>query len=524
VNEKTTANQGEQNGSLREFVQQFTDLEELRPRWSQGRCFIPGCDDEDENFIVFPEADGTEVFFCEGCRVGGSRADLERLMFGHQHVPLAFGDHYPLAEAITQGIEPPEELEPGVLLKGKVHSINGGAGEGKTWLALWLIKRRIDRGERVVYFDSENGPRIVAERLALLGADTRRIDELLRYYPFPSLSDEREVVAEYHAQLDAFEPDLVIFDSQANFLGASGLEESSNDDLIKWATNYTRPARAREIAVVILDHTGHNGDHARGASRKRDEADVIWHAKTTAPFDRDTVGRLVLKREKDREAWLPERVGFSVGGTDDGFVFRASDGTIEEPDPESGLTATARRVLEVLRDDFGADGATSGAWRKACAKPPLKVTRPTFYRALDELKRSHEVEWVSQGRETYYYAKDNPDGGGGGEGRETYFSRSNSGETDRSQKVSNWSHETHETNSKTDESHWSHHPFRGETNETDAETYSLDAPRSEETGNSGGHLEPLSTEQVARYKQLRALGHDQDEARRIVRGEAETAS
>ena len=164
-----------------------------------------------------------------------------------------------------------------------------------------------------------------------------------------------------------------------NFLSSSGLEENSNDDLVKWSTVYTRPAREQGIAVLVLDHTPHEGDHARGASRKRDEADVMWALRCPDPFDRDTVGSVVLRRDKDREAWLPERVGFSVGGTEDGFIFRRSDGTIEEPDPEDGLTGTQRQTLNALRDDFGEEGTTAAEWRRAAKK--RKVSEPSFWRA-----------------------------------------------------------------------------------------------------------------------------------------------
>jgi hypothetical protein len=284
-----------------------------------------------------------------------------------------------LGEGMENGVEPPVELERDVFLCGRVHWVYAPAGLGKSWLALWQTKRCLDRGQPVLYFDAENGYRIVAERLAALGASAERVDELLHYYPFPHLTADADVAGDYRALLDEVEPALVVFDSLVNFLGSAGLEENSNDDLVKWATAFTRPAREREICVLVLDHVPHDGDHARGASRKRDEADVMWALRCPVPFDRDTVGRLVLRRDKDREAWLPERVGFSVGGAEDGFIFRRSEGTIEEPDPESGLTGSERRTLEALRDDFGECGATAAQWKRAAKK--RGVSEPSFWRA-----------------------------------------------------------------------------------------------------------------------------------------------
>jgi hypothetical protein len=252
---------------------------------------------------------------------------------------------------------------------------------------LWLIKRCLERSEKVVFFDAENGKRIVSERLAALGTSTKRLDELLHYYPFPNLTLDPSHVDSYKALLGEVEPELVIFDSLVNFLGSAGLEENSNDDIVKWATRYTRPAREMGVTVVVLDHVPHEGPHARGASRKKDEVDVMWALKAPQPFDRDTVGRIVLSREKDREGWLGERIGFSVGGTANGFVFRHSEGTIEEPDATDGLTNSARKALDILRADFRDAGATAEQWRKATGQ-----ATSTFYRSQEALLAGGLVE------------------------------------------------------------------------------------------------------------------------------------
>lgn len=296
-----------------------------------------------------------------------------------------------LAKGIEDGIDPPEEFEPGILLKGRVHSIYAAGGIGKTWFVLWIVKRAIERGQKVLLLDAENGHRIISERLAALGVDTARLDELLHYYPFPNLTLDPEHVAAFEALLDEENYDLVVFDSLVNFLGSAGLEENSNDDIVKWATRYTRPARERGITTVVLDHVPHDGKHARGASRKRDEVDVMWELKNPIPFDRDTVGRIVLRRDKDREGWLGERVGFSVGGTLDGFLFRQSEGTIEEPDKVDGLTPSAHKALDVLRDDFGDTGAKAEQWRKATRKATGQ-SESTFYRSRDTLCNAGAVE------------------------------------------------------------------------------------------------------------------------------------
>ncbi len=46
---------------------------------------------------------------------------------------------------------------------------------------MWIIKYCIENGLRVLYFDAENGRRIISERLVALGVYTDRLDDLLCY-------------------------------------------------------------------------------------------------------------------------------------------------------------------------------------------------------------------------------------------------------------------------------------------------------------------------------------------------------
>ncbi|MDP9477299.1 MAG: AAA family ATPase [Actinomycetota bacterium] len=268
-----------------------------------------------------------------------------------------------LGKGMVEGIEPPEELEPGVLLKGKVHQLYSGPGSGKTMYALYLVARCIERGENVVFFDTENGQRIVSERLVLLGVDPGAVDEHLIYFPAPNLQLTAESRAAYEALLDEVGPDLIVFDSWINFLASAGLSENESVDIARWAVAFCHPARNRGVAVLLLDHVPHDNSHARGSTRKKDEVDVQWKLHNTKPFDRDSVGEIVLHREKDREGWLPPSVRYSVGGGKDGFVFSRSAGTIEE-NVEGMLTDRQKKALDVLKV-FAQKGVSYSEWQRA---------------------------------------------------------------------------------------------------------------------------------------------------------------
>jgi hypothetical protein len=287
-----------------------------------------------------------------------------------------------LADAVRNGVDPPEELEEDVLLKGKVHICFGDAGSGKTMLALKFLVNAIERGETVLYLDTENMYRIVSERLEALGVDPDKLDEQLYYLPSPNMPGDTKAAAEYAAMLDEVKPSLIVFDSWINFLAGAGLSENENVDVAHWAVAYLHPARDRDIVVLVLDHIPHDGNHARGATRKKDEADVSWRIHKTKNFDRDTVGQITLTLVKDREGWLPATVTYSIGGTVDGFICERSAGTFEPDATNGGLKPSHEATLEALRI-LGETGAKE--WKKAASVGPFNVSRSSFYRAKELL-------------------------------------------------------------------------------------------------------------------------------------------
>jgi hypothetical protein len=267
------------------------------------------------------------------------------------------------------------------LLKGKVHHLFGAAGLGKTMIAVWLAKQSIERGETVVYCDDENGKRTFSERLQLMGVDPATVDDHLWYLPFPGLTMGAEMQGYYQGMLDEVRPDLIIFDSWISFLAGSDMDENANSDVQRWCTAYTQPARARGVTTLILDHVPHDGTRSRGASRKRDEADVQWQIVKASHFDRDTVGEVSLTCQKDREAWLERKVTFSIGGTGDNkLMVKRAAGTVEEPSPTTGLTPSAHQLLDTLRDQFPEKGANPSEWAKAAG-----VSRQSVYRFKGDL-------------------------------------------------------------------------------------------------------------------------------------------
>src|SRR5215216_2997851 len=347
-----------------------------------------------------------------------------------------------LGEPIASGMEPPDMLVAEELYAGRVHCIYSAGGTGKTFKALWLIKKVIDQGKPVLLLDLENGVRIISDRLRDLGAEAEQVRRHLYYFPFPSMPLTDDASAEFEELLEEIKPALVVVDSWINCISAAGLDENSATDIALWAEAYPQRARVRGMACLLLDHVPKEGGSARGSGRKLDYVDVMWELRNPQKFDRETVGRIDMHLRKDREGWLPKAMTFSVGAGKDGFIFKRSLGTVEPAD-EEGLTNSERTTLEALQA-LGSMGAFDKDWREETKARGL--SRATYYRSRETLERLELVEQVMK----KFFAK--------------IPAKS------KSHEVSKKSHETNETLANGGSLIRSHPP-KGETNETNhAET------------------------------------------------------
>jgi len=287
----------------------------------------------------------------------------DHLDAGHSLDDLVPADRFvrvDLGELIKDGVPEPPFLVEGVLYEGKAHSLMGEPGDGKTLLMLGLGAELIGREQTVVWIDEENGPNVIASRLAALGVEPETVSRYFAYFPFtePTLDDAADLIEE----IVALTPSLVVFDSGADMYVASGLNENDNMDMTRWATEFTqRLARVHGIATVVLEHVAKNSDgtYQRGATAKKAKVDAAWRIEVRAPFDATTVGEIDLVRTKDRLAHLVERARFTIGGDDSTLVF-----TRVEVEDEQAKIAAARAEKETFfRDEvvrlLGDNGATT---------------------------------------------------------------------------------------------------------------------------------------------------------------------
>jgi hypothetical protein len=255
-----------------------------------------------------------------------------------------------LLGVIEEGIPPVEYLpaSEGIFVKGGRHHIAAPKKSGKSFAILSHAVRMALAGARVAILDRENGTQRYARRLELvmdyLGLDAAQrhaVDGAISYYAFPSLrkGDHDEMVAEFA------EADLVVFDSQRQFLTALGYKEDSADDYAEFMALMIEPLFDRQIATLILDNAGHKEqERGRGTSAKGDVNDILFSLKKTLPFDEQQTGEVVLTVEESRDgntgSWAM-RIG---NGVFEGFGQRADAAPATTPDP--ALLERASRAIE----------------------------------------------------------------------------------------------------------------------------------------------------------------------------------
>ncbi|MDP9426456.1 MAG: helicase RepA family protein [Actinomycetota bacterium] len=208
----------------------------------------------------------------------------------------------------------------------------------------------MEKGGMVLYFDQENGLRIMAERAQNLGI-TPALAKNFYHYPFPTMPLDFAVIEAFEQLLDELEADLVVFDSWVSMLAMCGLDENSSVDIATWTEAYSQKARHKGVAVLILDHVPKEGGSARGSGRKLDYVDVMWELRNPQPFDRENRHLLAAALERipaieapQEPRGEPETGRQDAGGVDRGEAVEAQAGAEEPPtNVERSTEEPARR-------------------------------------------------------------------------------------------------------------------------------------------------------------------------------------
>jgi putative DNA primase/helicase len=308
-------------------------------------------------------------------------------------------------------LDPPRWLVPDFLAEQSLAVIFGASGSGKSFLAAYLAHvlasglnwraGAIDPAS-VIYLAAEN-PGSLAPRFAALqsrlGGD------------FPGLflvADEINLLAEKFADRvsaticsaereSGLRVGLLIIDTMRD--AWPGNEDSSTE--VSRAFAPLKAIRDRHgLCVLLVHHSGHNGDRERGSSHIRANADTVWSIEERGQ-------QRVIACLKMRDAARPNPFAFTLEPAGDSCVVAFSDDVSTpskarplSPHQRLALDSLASRIVEAgepLPASVGvnARGVLCAEWRKAFydrlgdTEPEAK--RKAFQRSLTELQARNAV-------------------------------------------------------------------------------------------------------------------------------------
>lgn len=192
--------------------------------------------------------------------------------------------------------------------RGAVTLLTGREGEGKSMLALAIAAAALTgetvadlRGTQteVLYVDAENGERVIAERLHLLGVDPAIKLAVAEGF---SLSKHLDLLED---QVIALEPGLVVLDSLRSLW--PGGDENDSGSVERLLAQLRGLARRRNTAVLSLHHLNKQGNSPyRGTTALGAGCEFV----VTMRQDRDDSAVRILEwykcrlRQTPRPMWL----------------------------------------------------------------------------------------------------------------------------------------------------------------------------------------------------------------------------
>jgi len=220
---------------------------------------------------------------------------------------------------------------------------------------------------RVLYIDKENTKANIKERLNHMGFNAEDLVNF-HYYSFPNVGylDKPNGGLDVLSLALRHNADLVIIDTLSRVVEG---KENDNDTYIDFYKNTGIALKAREIALVRLDHSGKDaGKGMRGASSKTSDVDEVWQLtedNNRVTLDRTHTrtghgtGHLTLRRQdnplrhvsEDRPESLKERITTILMLRPDGLK---PAGVCERLYPDgltdSQRTSTGRALREMEKD------------------------------------------------------------------------------------------------------------------------------------------------------------------------------
>jgi hypothetical protein len=208
-------------------------------------------------------------------------------------------------------------------------------------------------GGRVVYIDVENDKVEMAERLQPIARAFECEDEVKRrllYLPDLNLPEvlRHEETSGLFVELMT-KVNLLVIDSMTRVLSRFGYDENVNSDVAKFMEAFPDATAKAGIAVLLLDNTGREGEHARGAISKEALVETVYDVSGGKDVKPDKHGQLVLKLTRSRSGKVADWVtAGSGGGSFDRLT--AQDGEAPRKGPQAEAIKRRKKILESMED------------------------------------------------------------------------------------------------------------------------------------------------------------------------------
>jgi len=273
----------------------------------------------------------------------------------------------------------------------------GATGSGKSFVALDYAFR-IAQQRPVVYIAAEGAHGYAARKLAWCKHHKQPAGHLYFITVPPNLLNTGEV-GEIIAAVATIQPALVVVDTLARTM--IGGDENTQRDMGLFVAACDRIRLATGGTVLVIHHTGRNGDHERGSTVLRGASDQVLKLEND-----DDLIRLSCEKSKDSSGF-PMRAmrlvtvetgrQLETGEPETSCVVLPSDMVIMA----GTLTKAGRTILETLAFEvFQTPGAR--------AKQLMETTgigNSTFYRTASQLVKDGLVRQDAKGDPFYITAE-----------------------------------------------------------------------------------------------------------------------
>ena len=286
----------------------------------------------------------------------------------------------------------PEWLIKDMIAKGTFVVLYGPAGAGKSFLALsWAFA--VAAGRSWLDYPVTHGPALYIAAEGGFGLKLRIAAQLQRSQfpaglPIRFMTEPVQIVHAkpgeglLHAIRKEFDqPALIIIDTLARCF--TGGDENSAKDMGIFVDAVEQLKRETGATILVVHHAGKNvSSGARGSSALIGAADTMIKCEGEG-------GYFSVDCEKQRDAEPFEKISLALLAVelDGGGSSCVPVSLLDAPAPPPPIwVKNVEQVMEILRTDFGSEGAVHGDWKRACIEK-LGFSASTFDRALKNIKK-----------------------------------------------------------------------------------------------------------------------------------------